>query len=159
MMMGPGSSVVEGFELGGWGVAELAVQSAVVEPVDVGEGGQLDVVGVTPRALATDELGLVEPVHALGERVEAPIDRQVDLRDFSKFSLGRWREQVVDLAGEVTLEAADDLPLGQSLFGPSFDVSDGRCVPPHSNDHGAVEGGVGLPVAASVEAMSAVGLA
>jgi len=60
-MLGPGSSVVVVLELGGWDVAELAVEAAVVEPVDPGEGLQLDVLGVPPGASPADELGLVEP--------------------------------------------------------------------------------------------------
>jgi hypothetical protein len=48
----PGASVVLTFELCGWDVAELAVESAVVEPVDPGEGLQLDVFGVPPRTSA-----------------------------------------------------------------------------------------------------------
>ena len=63
MMFGPGSSVVVVFEFGWWDVAELAVQAPLVEPVDVGERRQFDVLGVAPGALAADELGLVEPVH------------------------------------------------------------------------------------------------
>ena len=63
MLLGSGSSVVEHLELGGWDVAEFAVQASLVEPVDVGERCQLDVLGVTPGALASDEFGLVEPVY------------------------------------------------------------------------------------------------
>ena len=70
-----GSSVVVVLELGGWDVAEFAVEAPVVEPVDVGEGGQFDVLGVTPGALAADQLSLVEPVHSLGEALsnESPM--------------------------------------------------------------------------------------
>jgi hypothetical protein len=42
--------VVKCFELGWWGVAAGAVQAAVVEPVDVFQGGQLEVVDASPRA-------------------------------------------------------------------------------------------------------------
>lgn len=68
-MVGPGSSGVERLELGGWDVAEFAVQAAVVEPFDPAEGGQFDVVGVAPGALSADEFCLVEPVHGFGEAV------------------------------------------------------------------------------------------
>jgi hypothetical protein len=44
--------VVVGFELGGWDVAELAVESSGAEPVDVAEGGQLDVLVVAPGSLS-----------------------------------------------------------------------------------------------------------
>ena len=78
MMFGPGSSVVELLELGGWDVAEFAVQAAVVEPVDPGERRQFDVVGVAPGALAADEFGLVEPVHRLGEGVVVAVTDRPD---------------------------------------------------------------------------------
>ena len=68
-------TVVVGFEVGRGGVGgvagDLAVKSAVVEPVDVGEGGELDVVEAAPGPAAVDELPLVEPVEALGEGVVA----------------------------------------------------------------------------------------
>jgi len=57
------SSVVEGFEFGGWDAAEFAVQSTLVEPVDVAEGGQLDVFGVALWALALAVRGLRWRVH------------------------------------------------------------------------------------------------
>ena len=72
--------VVVGFHLCGWDVADLAVETTVVEPFDVGEGRELDVFGVAPWSLAFDQFGLVERVDGFGEGVEAPIDRQVDLR-------------------------------------------------------------------------------
>jgi len=57
-------------------VAELAVESAGVEPFDVGEGGELDVLDVAPRSLPADELGLMEAVHRFGEGIiEAVPDR------------------------------------------------------------------------------------
>jgi hypothetical protein len=41
----------------------------VVEPVDVLEGGELDVVEAPPWSVPTDEFGLVETVEALSERI------------------------------------------------------------------------------------------
>jgi hypothetical protein len=41
----------------------------VVEPVDVAEGGELDVVEAFPGALGVDQLPLVETVERLGHRV------------------------------------------------------------------------------------------
>ncbi len=61
--------VVVGFCFGRGHVADLGVEAAVVEPLDVGEGGELDVLRVAPRALGFDELVLVEPVEALGQGV------------------------------------------------------------------------------------------
>src|SRR5664280_333089 len=60
-------------------------------------------------------------------------------------------ELVVDLAGEVALEAAQDL-LGGLAFGePALHVGLGRLVVAQSGDHGPMQGGIGLPVAAAVE--------
>ena len=53
-----GLTVVAVFELGGWDESELAVQAAVVEPVDVLEGGELDMVEPLPGSSAAGELGL-----------------------------------------------------------------------------------------------------
>lgn len=47
-------------------VCEPAVESPVVEPVEVGHGLELDVVVAAPRASLVDELPLVEPVERLG---------------------------------------------------------------------------------------------
>jgi len=81
-------TVVGGLELGRGGVAgvagDLAVEAAVVEPVDVGEGRELDVVEPPPRSATVDELPLVEPVEALGEGIVVAValrsDRRRDLR-------------------------------------------------------------------------------
>ena len=59
-----------------------------------------------------------------------------------------------DFAGDVALEAADDLGFGASLFGASFDVGAGVFVVAEPADHDAVEGRVRGSVTASVEAMS-----
>src|SRR5664280_93919 len=60
-------------------------------------------------------------------------------------------ELVVDLAGEVAREAAQDL-LGGLAFGePALHVGLGRLVVAESGDHGPMQGGIGLPVAAAVE--------
>ncbi len=54
-----------GLELGGWDHPQLAVQAAVVEPVDVLEGGVLDVVEAPPEAAVADRLGRVQAVEGL----------------------------------------------------------------------------------------------
>jgi len=61
-------------------VEDLAVASPVVEPVDVFEGGELDVLEARPGTLGVDELPLLEPVEALDHRVDAPIDQDVIMR-------------------------------------------------------------------------------
>ena len=60
----------------------------------------------------------------------------------------------VDLAGEVALEAAHDFGFGLAFGGASSDVDLGGLVPVHAGDDGSVQRGVGLPVAASVEAVA-----
>ena len=68
---------VEGcFELGGRGVAAVAVKAVIVVPVDPAEGGELDVLDRLPGPRAggaSDELGLVVAVDGLREGVDAPI--------------------------------------------------------------------------------------
>jgi hypothetical protein len=54
-------SLVCGFELGWWDIANGLQEPAVVEPVDPLQGGVLDLVQALPEATPADELGLVEP--------------------------------------------------------------------------------------------------
>src|SRR6266487_6769155 len=62
------------------------------------------------------------------------------------------REQgCVDLAGEVALEAADHLPASLALLEPAGHVGLGAGVVAQPHHHDAVQGGVGLAVAAAVE--------
>ncbi len=51
--------VVGGFVLGGWDVVEFAVQPSMVEPFDVGEGFDLNVLGAAPGTTPSDQFGLV----------------------------------------------------------------------------------------------------
>src|SRR5690606_19375637 len=62
-------------------------------------------------------------------------------------------DDLVELAGDVAFEAADDLLLGLALLGASFHVGAGAGVPAQAAEHDPVEGGVGLAVAASVQAV------
>lgn len=48
--------IVEGFERGWWQVRGAAVRAAVVVPVDVLQGGDLDVVAGPPRPAGLDQL-------------------------------------------------------------------------------------------------------
>ncbi len=68
MLLGP-RSVEHLLELRGRDVADLAVQPPVVEPVDVLERGELDLVAGAPRSLPADQLGLVQADRGLGHRV------------------------------------------------------------------------------------------
>lgn len=52
--------------LGRWDQADLAVQTSVVEPVEVRGGSDLEVVGLCPRASVEDELSLEQEVERFG---------------------------------------------------------------------------------------------
>ena len=64
-------TVIGGFERSWGGVTgagfDLAVEAPVVEPVDVGEGGEVDVGEAVPGGLFVDAFPFVEPVEALDE--------------------------------------------------------------------------------------------
>ena len=66
-------------------------------------------------------------------------------------------DPLVDLAGEEAFEAPNDLASGPAVSGASCDVVDSRLVEPHTDDDSAIEGGVGLSVAAPIEAVPAGG--
>ena len=53
----------------------------MVEPVDVGHGGELDVIESAPWSLPVDQLPLVEPVERLGQRVVVAVALGADRRD------------------------------------------------------------------------------
>src|SRR5690606_38243028 len=61
---------------------------------------------------------------------------------------------LVDLSGDESLQAADDVTLGEPFCGASGDVVDGGPVVLHTDDDSAVDGGVGLAVSAPVEAVT-----
>ena len=65
-------------------------------------------------------------------------------------------ELVVDLAGDVALEAADGFFLGAALGDAAGDVGAGAFVADHAGEHDAPQRRVGLSVAAAVEAVSFV---
>jgi len=75
-------TVVDLFDFDGWKITVDFEQPVMVEPVDVVQGGGLDLLDGVPRASRLDELGLVQPDHALGqgvvERVAYRSDRGVD---------------------------------------------------------------------------------
>ena len=63
-------------------------------------------------------------------------------------------EAAVDVAGEVALEAATDLPEGAPFGGTALDVGAGSRVHSHAGDDGHVQGAVEASVAAAIDAVS-----
>jgi hypothetical protein len=72
----------------------------------------------------------------------------------SQGSVSGGAQAGVDLAGDIALEAADDLCLRQALCGAPLDVGAGRGMGAHPRDHDPPQGVIGLAVAAGVEAMA-----
>ena len=66
-------------------------------------------------------------------------------------------DALVDLASEETFQAPDDLSLGLAVRRAACDVINGRLMVPHADDDGSIEGGVGVSVAVSIEAVPAGG--
>ena len=66
-------------------------------------------------------------------------------------------DALVDLSREEAFEAPDDLAFGPAIGGTSGDVVAGGLVESHADDDGSIEGGVGVSVAASIEAVPAGG--
>jgi hypothetical protein len=62
-------TVVGVLEFGWWYVAAGFVEAPVVEPVDVLEGGELDLLGGPPRPARLNELGLEQADDRLGEGI------------------------------------------------------------------------------------------
>src|SRR5512138_2907406 len=63
-------------------------------------------------------------------------------------------DPLVDLSGDESFQAADDVSFGEPFGGASGDVVDSGLVVSHPDDHGPVYGGVGLSVSAPVEAVT-----
>jgi hypothetical protein len=62
-------SVIGRLQIDGWDVAAVFVEAAVVKPVDPFGGGQLDLLDGAPGLARFDQLGFVEAVDGLGQRV------------------------------------------------------------------------------------------
>ena len=125
-------------------------------------------VGVEPGVVAGGEFGVVD-LSSLesGDGVDGPVEVLRDglHRDAEgvpsgaqggdvggRFGVGQG---VIDLACDVSLEAADDVALGQALGGSAGDVVHGGLVAAgHADQDDAVERGVRAPVSAAVDAVS-----
>ena len=66
-------------------------------------------------------------------------------------------DSLVDLAGEEAFEASNDLTRGPAVRRAASHVFDGRLVESHADEHGSIEGGVGVSVTAPIEPMPAGG--
>ena len=62
-------SVVGRLQFDGWDIPAVLVEAAVVEPVDPFSGGQFDFVDGLPGFTRFDQLGFVQAVDGLGQRV------------------------------------------------------------------------------------------
>ena len=61
-----------------WDVPDWFEKPAVVEPVDVFEGGVLDVVEVPPWSLVADQFSLVEADYRLGQGIIVAVPDRSD---------------------------------------------------------------------------------
>jgi hypothetical protein len=69
-----GGSVGRCLAFDGRHVVERSVEPLAVEPSDPSERRELEVIGRLPWSSRLHELSLVEVVHGLGQRIDAPID-------------------------------------------------------------------------------------
>ena len=72
-------SIVGGFELSWWDAADLVVNAAAVEPVNVAEQGELYTLQATPGLPAeVQQFGLEQPDGRFGQGVVVGITRSAD---------------------------------------------------------------------------------
>lgn len=74
------AGIVESFRFRRRDVADRLQQAAVVEPVNPLEGRVLDGLERTPRSTPLDDLGFVEPVDGLAERIVIAVADAADRR-------------------------------------------------------------------------------
>lgn len=65
-----------GFQLSGWEHPYRAVEASVVEPVEVLQGGQFEVVKFSPGAMRADDFGLEQLIEAFGQGVIVALSGQ-----------------------------------------------------------------------------------
>lgn len=150
-------SVVGLLILDGWHIVEVAVKPVGVVPVHPAEGGEFDVVDGAPRSLvgSSDQFGLVQPVDRLRQSVDAPMCQDFGLGSLAGLPVAVVGENsLVDLAGDESFQAADDVAFGEPFGGAAGDVVDGGLVVLHTDDDRPVDRSVGLPVASPVEAVA-----
>jgi len=143
------------FPLDGWQVTTGGVQSEAVVPGDPGEDRGAGL-GPGPVVSPVDQFDLEGGDKALGDGVDAPVDRQVDLCGLEWLGgrgCGDW-EEPVDLAGDVALEFPESSSGGEPPFcAVPGGVVDRVVVPagPHDPQPGPSEDadGVGMVLAAA----------
>lgn len=69
-------TIVRGLQLRGWEIGGGAVQPPVVEPVDVLEGGDLDLLDRAPRTPPLDQLSREQSDRRLGQGVVLAVATQ-----------------------------------------------------------------------------------
>jgi hypothetical protein len=80
-----GLGIVARFGFGGWDISDRLQEASIVEPIDPFEGCELDGLEASPRSTPMDDLGLVEAIDRLGERVVVGIADAADRRDEARF--------------------------------------------------------------------------
>ena len=73
--------IIARFGLGGRDISDRLEQAPIVEPVDPFEGGELDGLEAAPGPAPVNDLGFVEAVDRLGERVVVGVADASDRRD------------------------------------------------------------------------------
>ena len=85
-------TVVGCLEFGRWDIAAGLEEPPMVEPVEVFERGDLDLLDGPPRPTRLDQLGLEQPDHGLGQGVVVGVadrpNRRVDARLRQAFGVG-----------------------------------------------------------------------
>ena len=61
--------IVHLFEFGRWYVANRSQEPLLIEPGHPVESGELDIVDSLPRAVLSNDLGLVQADHRFGQRI------------------------------------------------------------------------------------------
>ena len=104
-------SIVARFGFGRRDIPDRLQQPTIVEPVDPFEGCELDGLEAAPRPAPMNDLGLVEPVDRLGERVVVAVADAADRR----FDAGLG--QALGVLDRDVLNAADALLFVKRRFG------------------------------------------
>src|SRR5215207_179132 len=75
-------------------------------------------------------------------------------RDLDRERRGGGNQYPVDFSGDVPFKTPHDLPPGLSLRGSTCDVAAGALVDAHAHHADKVQGAIGVPVPAPVEAVT-----